>query len=281
MLAGCFFLCALFPSLMPEPAIPSLPFFTRDMLRFGSSAKLELRIDMQADTAATLSISGITREGAFTFKATTPSNSLNTSQSFGLSDIPIMVSVKDTSGALEQGMAFVSLSLVVNGDIVQQLTSGLVYNQKALSWPQTQQVDLRPGGGRIVRKTPTTPAVNVDIQLTVPAGEVWKILDITFLMTTDANVANRRARIYINTPADQTLNMWADTDQAASLTVVYHGGALGAGSAGKTSIHQFIPIPANMLLFAGDTLGMTAANRQATDQMTPDEITIEKFFRTN
>lgn len=280
MLAACFMLGSLFPTLMPEQFIPSLPFLTRDMLRFGASTKIELRIDMQADTAAALSISGITREGTFTYKATTPSNSLNTSVSFQLSDIPIMVSVKDTSGVLEQGMAFVALSLVINGDVVQQLTSGLVYSQKALSWPQTQQVDLRPGGGRIVRLLPTTPAVNVDIQMTVPAGEVWRIRDITFLITTDANVANRRAKIYISTPHDATLWMWADTDQTASLTRIYHGGNLGAGSAGASGLDIFIPLPNDMLLFAGDTIGMTAQNRAAGDQMTPDEITIEKYFRT-
>ncbi len=280
MLAACFLLGSLFPITMPEPAIPSLPFFTRDMLRFGQQAKVELRIDMQADTAAALSISGITREGSFTYKATTPSNSLNTSQTFGLSDIPIMVSVRDTAGVLEQGSAFIALSLVVNGDIVQQLTSGLVYNQKALSWPQTQQVDLRPGGGRIQRILPTTPAANVDIQKTVPAGEVWKIRDITFLITTGAAVANRRAKIYISTPHDATLWMWADTDQTASTTRIYHAGNIGSGSAGASNLDIFIPLPSDMLLFAGDTIGMTAENRQAADQMTPDEITIEKYFQT-
>lgn len=280
MLAACFLLGSLFPAITMPPEIPSLPFFTRDMLRFGQRAKIELRIDMQADTAAALSISGITREGAFTYKATTPSNSLNTSQTFGLSDIPIMVSVRDTAGVLEQGSAFVTLSLMVDGDVVQQLTSGLVYNQKALSWPQTQQVDLRPGGGHIVRILPTTPAANVDIQATVPAGEIWKIRDVTFLLTTGAAVANRRCKIYISTPHDATLWMWADSDQVASKTYVYHGGSVGAGNAGIQGIDVFIPLPTEMLLFAGDTLGMTCDNRQAADQMTPDEITIEKYFQT-
>lgn len=280
MLAACFLLGSLFPIPMPEPAIPSLPFFTRDMLRFGQTAKLELRVDMQADEAAPLAISGITREGHFTHRVTTPSNSLNTSATFGITDIPIMISVRDVGANFEQGQAYVTLSLVVNGDVVQVLTSGYVYNQKALSWPQTQQVDLRPGGGRIQRKTPTAVAAGNELTITVPAGEVWRIRDITFLITTSATVANRRAIIYISTPTDQTLRMWSDTDQTASLTRVYHGGNLGMGSAGATGIHIFIPIPSDMLLFAGDILTIGANSLQATDQITTDEITIEKYFQT-
>lgn len=280
MLAAGLLACVMLNPTMPDPALNQFPFITRDMLRFGQTAKVELRVDVQADAADTLAISGITREGSFTYKMVTAATSLPTSQTFGLSDIPIMVSVRDSVNSLEQGQCFVTLSLLINGDVVQQLTSGLVYAQKSLSWPQTQQVDLRPGGGRIQRIIPAHPAANVDIQATVPAGEIWKIRDITFLLTTGAAVANRRCSIYVSTPHDATLNMWADTDQTASLTRIYHGGNVGAGNAGANGLDIFIPIPNDFLLFAGDTIGMTCTNRQAADQMTEDEITIEKWFRT-
>jgi len=281
MLAACFLFGSLFPSMPPEQFIPSLPFFTRDMLRFGQTAKLELRVDMQADEAAVIAISGVTREGSFTYRATTPSNSLNTSQTFGLSDIPIMVSVRDVSGNFEQGQAFITLSLLVNGDVVQVLTSGYIYNQKALSWPQTQQLDLRPGGGRIQRTVPTNPAAGLDIELIVPAGEVWKLRDMTFILATDATVANRRVRITIVTSFDQTIRIFSNTDQAASLTRIYRVAAFGYFTSETYGSDILIPIPDEYLLRAGDSILIEAVNMAAGDNFTPSEFTYEKFFATS
>ncbi len=271
---------SLFPTLMPEPAIPSLPFFTRDMLRFGSQAKLELRIDMQADTAATLLISGITREGSFTYKATTPATSLITTQTFGLSDVPIMITVKDAANALEQGSAFVTLSLLVNGDIVQQLTSGYIYAQKALSWPNTQQVDLRPGGGKLSNFVGSDPAAGAEISETVPNGEVWKIKNMQTFLTTNATVGTRRPKFIIAPPVGPAHYLFAAFDQTASTGFAYIIEALGNEQDEVDGDIIKVLMPNEIIAPAGTVISTEINGGTVGDNWTPLKIGYEKYFMT-
>lgn len=266
---------------MPPENPFSLPFVNRDMLRFGVSTKFDIQVIAQADEAATLHIHGITREGQFTYKLGTNATAATLATgTFGVADIPIMISVEDGLGALEQGQCFVVVNLRANGETIQQLTSGYVYGSKGLSWPQTQQVDLRPGGGRIQRTVPTNPAAAGDIELIVPAGEVWNLRDMTFTLTTNATVANRRVRITITTAVDQTIRIFSNTDQAASLTRIYRVAAFGYFTSETYGSDILIPIPANYLLKPTDAILIEAVNMQAGDDFTPSEFTYEKFFTT-
>ena len=265
---------------MPPPPPLLYPFLTRDMLAFEHGIVFELRIDMQADTIAELSIRGMTREATFEYKATTGNDSLISSEKFALSDIPIYVTIEDTNHDLDQGAAFVTISLLANGVVVQQLTSGYLYAQKALSWPNTQQVDLRPNGGRIQRKIPTTPSPGHAIEITVPSGEVWRVQDMTFILTTSATVATRRVKVRIMTQYDETIATWSNTDQTASQSRVYHMADYGVIQDEAEGSDILITLPSAFVLIGGDTIRIDASSIQSGDQFNPAEITIEKYFTT-
>lgn len=265
---------------MPQESTLTLPYLTRDMLAFEYAVSFKLRIDLQSDTAATLALRGMTRESTFEYKAIAGSDSLISSTEFPLSDIPIYVTIEDTARVLAQGACFVTISLLINGVVVQQLTSGYIYSQKAISWPNTQQVDLRPGGGRLQRKIPATPAAGGDIELIVPAGEIWRVQDLTFLLTTSATVANRRVHITITTAHDLTVETWSNTDQTASTTRIYHAANYGVIQSEASDSDILIALPNPFLLLPTDAILIEAVNLQAGDQFTPDEITIEKYFTT-
>lgn len=266
---------------MPPLNDLQLPFLTRKMLAFEYAVTFSLRIDMQADTAAGLSIRGMTREGMFTFSATTPSNSAVSQATFALPDIPIFITVEDTLRVLEQGNAFITVSLLANGNVIQQLVSGYVYNLKALSWPNTQQVDLRPGGGLWATELITAPAAGAKATISPPAGEMWLVRAASFTLVTDANAATRKAWMEM---IDQTSGRYvaiSDTTQTASLTRVWNFAPYGAAPTSTASTRIIANLPQGVLIDGPDgVIDLNVENIQAGDQISSPRVIVEKFFRT-
>lgn len=265
---------------MPPVPSSSLPFLTRTMLSFEQTVTFALRIDMQADEAVTLALRGMTREATFEYKATTPSNSQISQQTFALSDIPIMVTIEDSARALEQGQCFVSISLVANGVVIQQLTSGYIYAQKALSWPNTQQVDLRPGGGRLEFKVGADPTAGNPAEITVPTGEIWYIRAASITLTTDATVATRRVYMEISPTSGVVVPAISLNTQAASDTESYKFAPFGVESTLIASFHNEVNMPEDLFCDAGGSILFKAVNLQAGDNFGSPLLTIEKFFIT-
>lgn len=263
----------------PEPKY-SLPFLTRDMLTFENGLTFALRVDMQSDTLATLALRGMTREATFEYKATTASNSLITSATFALSDIPIFVTIEDSGRAFVQGSCFITISLLANGVVVQQLISGYVYAQKALSWPNTQQVDLRPAGGRLQTKSITDPSAGNIAEIVVPQGEIWLVRCVSFNLVSSAAAATRRAYLEFDDGQGGFYSAPADITQIASLTRAYSFAPYGTSPANLASIDLAAGLPPNLLLPAGGLMDIKVENIQAGDNINAPAITIEKFFTT-
>jgi|SRR5581483_839479 len=266
---------------MPNNDPFSLPFLNRDMLRFGQQAKFQIRVDMQADTAASLAIRGFTREGQFTFKATTPATAASIGQStFGVPDIPIFITVEDSARVLQQGQCFVTISLLINGEVVQQLISGYVYGQKAISWPYGQNNDLRPNGGRRYSYTGTNQAAGVELSETVPAGEVWSIIAIDAVLSTSATVANRRVHLEFFDPNGGTIHVFPLTDQTAGQTLQYFWHKVGYFADELDNSEIIVPIPTEIIIGPGGVISSQTLNFQAGDNWFAPHLTIEKWFTT-
>ena len=124
----------------------AFPFANRDMLAFQHGAAFGLRIVSQSTSGAALIIRGMTSEGLFSFLHFPTDNSIIATSDFRISDVPIWVTVTDKDGSLVQGDIYVTLSVTINGDILYELCSGLVYRQKSISWPYNNSQDIRPGG---------------------------------------------------------------------------------------------------------------------------------------
>lgn len=269
---------------MPPVKDQSLPFLTRNMLAFEHGLSLSLRIDMQADAAVTLAIRGMTREGMFTFNATTPSTSLITSAEFRIPDVPIYITVEDVARTLLQGSAFITVSLLANGNVIQQLTSGYIYAQKALSWPNTSQVDLKAGGGKIALITIAAPAVGAQFDSAVPRGEIWKVLSLSFDLTTSATAANRRMIVFFSTTGSAVIRCFGATNQTASLTRTYVAAQYGTMPADTIDQTNLINIPQDIQLIgaaaAGGRIATEIFNDTANDTLGSMFVVVEKFFRT-
>lgn len=250
------------------------------MLRFGKTTKLELRIDMQADAVAVLNVRGITREGQFTFKATTANTSLITQATFGVPDIPIYITVEDAGRVLVQGSAFVSVSLLANGEVVQQLVSGYIYGQKALSWPNTQQVDLRTGGGKLEVITVTNPGAGNDWTKTVPNGEIWKVHGVSFTFLTSAAVQNRLVMVQIIPVTVETIRIFSPAFETANAEYDYSIAQFGYAPAFNFDVFRMLPMPNDVIVGPGGSISSVTDTIDAADAYSVIRISIEKFFTT-
>lgn len=266
---------------MPPENPFALPFLNRDMLRFGQTTKFQIQVIAQADEAATLHIHGITREGQFTYKLGTNATAATLATgTFGIADIPIMISVEDGLAAFEQGQCFVVINLLANGETIQQLTSGYVYGKKALSWPQTQQVDLRPGGGRLYSYTGVNQAAGVEITETVPTGEIWRLIAMDATLSCSATVASRRPHLELFDPGGGNVHVYPNTDQTASQTLSYYWHKSGAIQADADNSEIVVALPQEMFIGPGGTISTQTKNFQAGDNWFAPHLTVEKFFTT-
>ena len=126
-----------------------IPFITRDMLSFGRTTSLKLRVVSQANAVATFYIRVVTREGKSKFSATTLSTGAMSTSTFNIPDIPTLISVRDDDGNFTQGSCYVTLSLLMDNDVVYELCSGYIYQQKGISWPIGSANDPIPNRMRI------------------------------------------------------------------------------------------------------------------------------------
>ena len=250
------------------------------MLAFEQTVTFSLRIDMQSDTAAPLAIRGMTREGMFTYSTTTAADSLITQATFALPDIPIYITVEDSTRTLTQGSAFVSVSLLANGNVIQQLVSGYIYGQKALSWPNTQQVDLRTGGGKLQTVTVANPAVGADWTATVPNGEIWLLHSVRFTFLTSAIVQDRLVMLSITPVTTETIRIFSPAFQTADAEYNFSIAEFGYAPAFNFDTYYMLPMPSNIIVGPGGTISSVTDTIDAGDAYTTIRISIEKFFTT-
>ena len=158
------------------------------------------------------------------------------------------------------------------------LCSGVVDIRKSISYPVSPQKEMRPDGGQILDFTGTNPAAGSEIDDSVPTGRVWRILAISFSLTTDANAANRRVHVILLGPSGVEIDTFSDVDQIASTTRKYSVAAFGAIPDTLDDNDILIPLPADIFLPAGSAVQTLTTNRQAGDDFGTPSILVEQFF---
>jgi hypothetical protein len=146
------------------------------------------------------------------------------------------------------------------------------------SWPEGPLLMPTDGAGFLRSITGTVPAAGAEITEVVPTGARWRLYGMRFSLTTAVAVANRLTNVVIDNGAAPTDGQFpANAVQAASLTVAYTGGQLGAVSnpAGADAI---ILLPAPIPLFAGWRWRTITANIQAADQYTAPTYLVEEWI---
>lgn len=263
---------------MPEDQFSSLPFLTRKMLSFEHATAFSLVVRVKADGADPLRIRGATREGLFTFRVIPDANYQLTESTFGLPDIPLWISVVDPENQYIQGKCFVSISLAVNGDIVQQLVSSYVSGNHWASWPLTMNEYGRPTPAQIITYNSSNPDAGAQHSFGPPGNTLWLLKALRFSLVTDATVANRVVHIVFSTGGFSTIDCISATAQAASLTRSYscYPGISGGAAADDNDI--IIPIPAGLILGGGDKIKTTITGGVAGDDWGAAQAFVEQYI---
>lgn len=263
---------------MNLPEIPSLPFLTRDMFRFGRTAAIRLRVRVMANTPIDVLIKFATREGISEHLARYTGTGVVQTFNIGISEIPIFLSAVTETASIKQGDCYVSVDLQINQETVLTMCSGYVYNLHSISWPQTNNPDIIPGRGGIRFQNGEDPAAGVEIQDAVPAGQLWRLLSVRLQLVTDANVANRRVHLVTDNNSFTGVDIFGDQDQAASLTRNYTFACFGSIPDTLDDNDILVNIPNDIYILGSGFIITQTTNLQAGDNFSNATYCIEQLY---
>lgn len=265
---------------MPEDQFSSLPFLTRDMLKFGTIAKIEMVVTAWSNIATRIKIAGFTREGQFSYKMDLAAVAAPATQTFSLTDIPTMVGVNyDQFGAINQGDIYASVQLRINEDISYQLCAGYLGPYVGLSYPGALSNNINMVQGHLMYVYSDDPAAGAQISYNIPNYQQWRIIGGCITLVTDATVANRRLHLKIDHGVNQMLDFFCNYDQTASLTKKYTFAAVAGNLTSQDDNDVIIPIPPNLLLPAGAKFQTTITGGVAGDDLDLLRLWVEQFSK--
>lgn len=255
-----------------------LPFLTRDDLKFGPKATIDLEIDTWSNTTVIFEVVGFTKDGPFTFQIIHAGDLALETNTFRIPDIPIMVALRTANDTVLRGDAYHSITLRINGEQAGLLASGYVSRMKTLQWPGNEEGDNLSGRGLVIGITGTNPAANTEISETVPANRFWKIHGILYTLVTDANAATREVLLEIGDGSSLLHSLIPFATQTQGLTRVYSWVPAGTSLSGshQTSIAGMLPL--DLLLPEGFTIVTNTANRQVGDDFSAPLLYVEQWI---
>ncbi len=127
----------------------------------------------------------------------------------------------------------------------------------------------------------TVPAAGAEILDTVPDGVLWRLVAVSFDLSTSVDVATRRVVFVVDTgPVGPiVIRSSANVDQLASLTFRYQGAALGTapGVIDSATNLYLMPLPPALYLRPGFRLRTVTAGLQVSDQYTQAVYFVEEW----
>ena len=255
-----------------------VPFLTRAMLKFGNKANLELVVTSRVVSSRKLFIRLVNREGMSEFTHENTGTGVRATTTHKISDIPTLLSVVDETAEAQQGESYVTVSLQMNGEIVYQLASGYVYEQKGISWPQSLNSDILPGRGGIKVITTANPATGAEISGSVPSGQMWRVLYARFNLTTDGTSVDRRVHVQFGGNINDGIDIFSGSNQTATLAWRYSLAQYGLNLSAQHDNDLIISLPDNLYMVGNEQFSTDTTNLQAGDDFSPMELGIEQLF---
>lgn len=262
---------------MKDPETNDFPFLTRKMLDFEFAATFALKLDLQSLAEGDFIISGATKAGVFKYVFSSVGNGSAETATFNLDDVPIFVSVTSPAGAVNKGIAYAILSLIINGDLVHQLAGGNVYALNAISWPNTGIKEPGPDIGNIEDISVDDPATGAEIFKEVPSRTIWKVKGVRFNFTTAAAAANRVVHLLFTRGGVVFAECICPTTQIISQNRNYTAYPTNAGASMADDNDIIIPIPNDIILGVEDEIKTLTTAINAGDAFTGVKIIVESF----
>lgn len=248
------------------------------MLSFEYGNKIELVLYSRADGAHTIQVVGATREGPFVFTHETASGATGQTQRMAIPDIPIWVSVIALDTDIERGMVYANVNLEMATTPIHALVAGYVYGSHAITWPMAS---IEPSDNTLGIVTGTdlaNPAAGDEISGTVPSGENWEIMAVSFSLVTDATVAARLVHFIFEVAGVPAYEIISNTNHGASLTYKYRLNPVpGAASVFDNNV-IIMPMTPGMIIPGGDVFYTQTKNLQAGDNFGIPSVIYKKHI---
>jgi hypothetical protein len=264
---------------MAEQPELALPFVTRDMFRYKDGTTYTLTVVLQTRQASVVSLSGSTREGPFTYKMTGNATGAKQTFNFRISDYPTFLTAFIASGVANPGTVYITISLQINGDVMQGLMQGYITSYKALTWPQiTYEPALPKQTGNLSTISSTDPAVGVDIDYTFPTGFSYFLRNATMTLTTDVTVASRQLHISLQLASGVGYEFISPAVQLASTTRTYKFQPGDVPGVDALSAEVLVPIPQDLWIGDGCRVITSSYAFQGGDNYSAISLGVEGFI---
>lgn len=129
-----------------------------------------------------------------------------------------------------------------------------------------------------VVQDPSSPAAGAGIDITVPPNESWRLRAMRFILTTDANAADRLVRMLFDNGTVAFFGVSGVAVQAASLVRAYNFGA-ELGYEKNDAVVDFIQGLPTMFFDPGWRIRITVNNLQVGDQISSIGLVTDVFPR--
>lgn len=260
---------------------PQLPFLTREMLTFGNEAKFEIYVRVYSNSTSTINLVGVTREGLIKFPITHTGDDTLDEFTFGIADIPILLSASVHTIGHQIGTTHVIAYLLINGERVLKFFSGYLSSLTSLSWPIAQS-DPELGPYAVIEEfNPSNPAAGAEWFEYADLRRRFKLKYIVATLTTDANAANRRVHLRISsaTATDaKRFEVISDTVQTASTAIKYSFAPYGVLPITNSDDDILVNIPADMWIVQSGGIESEVENIQAGDQWSNISVVVEEYL---
>lgn len=186
------------------------------------------------------------------------------------------------AGSPGLGQCFVRAGVMRGGENIvfstATLISGYLPVGGALFWPGGNYKHPGEGIGTVIELDIANPAAGANFSFAVPSFHTIRPLGLTFILTTDANAANRVISIAMtNGAADTVLTKTASSLQTASLVHNYSLSIATQPPSLPTSLIQEISMP-EIKLNEGWTIDTTTDSIQAGDQYSAIKLAFEEWL---
>ena len=258
---------------MPDPKLPQLPFLTREMLKFGNRAAIDLEVISSDKSFVNFQVSGVTRSAPFSFDIRPDGAGNAKTDILRMTDIPITVSVHSAIGFHQTGDLYVQIFLRINQVRVMKLISGPMNSIIGSTWPAVNQPDPHTGVKFMRELASAGAAAGVELSFTVPAGEIWEVVSVQILLDTDGTSTNRRVHLLISQfGADDDIRTFGSDDVTLNQVVDIHFANYGVIPDSLDNNVLLAPLPPNIWLQEGAVIATLTTNLQAGDDFGTSKV---------
>ncbi len=248
------------------------------MLDFGNKAKIEIFIDLWSSSSRDYIFTTLTSVSVTSQKFNVASDGQNTLELFRLAEIPIFATLRTEDTAANIGDAYAKMLLRIDGVVVGILAQGPIAMGFGLHWPAGPHIPPLSYAGTPKVVTDSAPSAGVEVIIPNQDAKVWKIKSLSFELTTDDTVANRRVHLRYQDSAKIAMDIFADFVQTASLTRRYTFAPIGAIPTVNQDDDVLVSIPPGIIIPDGNSLRTATDNIQAGDQYSDVQILVEELI---